>query len=78
MNRFGTVRDEEKMLAVKKLMSESLLKFRLRGMTMSYDELLVASEKIIIDKVATVPTARNRKIDTSALMESGMTAKGDG
>ena len=31
---------------------------------MSYSELLVALENIIIDKVATVPTARNRKIDT--------------
>ena len=66
------------MLAIKKLMSESLLNFRLRGTTMSYDELLVASEKFVIDKDATVPTARNRKIDTSALVEIGMTAKGDG
>ena len=53
------------------------MNFRLRGTTMSYDELLVALENIIIDKAATVPTARNRKIDTSALMEMGMTAKGD-
>ena len=28
--------------------------------------------------VATVPTARNRKIDTSSLMEIGMAAKDDG
>ena len=82
--RFGTIRDEEKLLAVKKLMSESMLNFRLRGTTMSCDELLVALEDIniiiiiIIDKVATVPTARNREVHTSALMEMGMTAKGDG
>ena len=37
---FGTIRDEEKMLAVKKLMLESLFKYRFRG-TMSYGELLV-------------------------------------
>ena len=43
---------------------------------MSYDELLTALENIV-DKVATVPTARNRKIDTSAPMEIGMAAKDD-
>ena len=36
---------------------------------MSHSELLVAVENIIIVKMATVPTARNRKIDTSAPME---------
>ena len=46
--------------------------------TLSYDELLVVLENIIIDKVATVPTARHRKIDTSAPMEIGMAAKDDG
>ena len=45
---------------------------------MSYSELLVALENIIIDKVATVPAARNRKVDTSAPMEIGMAAKDDG
>ena len=59
-NRFGTIRDEEKMFVVKKLMPESLFNCRLRGTTMSYDELLIA-ENIIIDKVATVPTARRRR-----------------
>ena len=44
---------------------------------MSYDELLIVLENIIIDKVVTVPTARNRKIDTSAPMKIGMAAKGD-
>ena len=47
---------------------------------MPHSELLIfiAWEDIIIDKVTTVPTARNRKIDTSAPMEIGMAAKGDG
>ena len=68
-NKFGNIRDEEKMLAVKKLTPESLLNYRFRGTTMSYSELLVALENIITDKVAIVPTARNRKTDTSAPME---------
>ena len=66
------------MLAVKKLMPENLLNYRFRGTTMSYSELLVALENIIIDKVATVPTARSRKNDTSAPMEIGLAAKEDG
>ena len=70
--RFGKIEDEEKMLAVKKLMSESLLNSRFRGTTMSYSELFVALENIIIDNVA---TARSRKIDTSAAVEIGMKAK---
>ena len=45
---------------------------------MSYSELLTLLENIIIDRVATVPTARNRKTDTSAPMEIGMAAKEDG
>ena len=36
---------------------------------MSYSELLVAPENIIIDKVATVPTVRSGKADTSTPME---------
>ena len=44
---------------------------------MSYSELLVALENIIIGKVATVPTAR-RKNDTSAPMQIGMAAKEGG
>ena len=35
-------------------------------------------ENIIIDKVATVPTARNRNIDTSSPMEHGIAAQDDG
>ena len=49
-------------------MLESQLNFRFRGTTKWYDELLIALENII-DKVATVPTASSRKIDTSAPME---------
>ena len=66
------------MLAVKNLMPESLLNYRFRGTAMPYDELIIAQENIIIDKVSTVPTARNRKHDTSASMEIGMATKDDG
>ena len=45
---------------------------------MSYSELPVALENIIIDKVATVPTPINRKIDTSAPLEIGIAAKDGG
>ena len=41
---------------------------------MSYSDLLGALENII-DMVATVPTVRNKKIDTSAPMQIGMAAK---
>ena len=77
-NRFGKIRDEEKVLAVKKLMPESLLNYRFRGTAMPYGELIIALENIIIDKVSTVPTARSRKHDTSAPMEIGMATKEDG
>ena len=77
-SKFGKIRDEEKMLAVMKLMPESLLKYRFRGTTMSYNELIIALENIIVDKVVTVPTVRNKKDDTSAPMEIGMAAKEDG
>ena len=43
---------------------------------MSHSELVVALENVIIDKVATLPTARNRKIDMSAPMDIGLAAKG--
>ena len=76
-NRFGKIRDEEKMFAVKKLMAESQLNYRFRGTTMSYNELIFALENITVDKVAAVPTARSRKHDTSAPTEIGMAAKED-
>ena len=75
-NRCGKSRYEEKMLAVKKLMPESLLNYTFRRSAMSYSELIVAN--IIIDEVVTVPTATNKKHDTSAPMEIGMAAKEDG
>ena len=46
-NRFGKIRDEEKVLAVKKLMPESLLNYRFRGTAMPYGELIIALENII-------------------------------
>ena len=42
---------------------------RFRGTTMSYSELIVALENIIIDKVAMVPIAKGKRHDTSAPME---------
>ena len=64
-NRCGKIRDEEKMLAVKKLLPESLLNYRFSGTTMSYSELIVALEKIIVDKVSTIPSSTRRRNDTS-------------
>ena len=49
------------MLAVKKLMLESLLSYRFGGTTMSYSELLIALENIVI-KVSTVPTAETGRL----------------
>ena len=66
-NRFGKIRDEEKMLAVKKLMPESLLNYRFRGTTMSYSELFLALENIIIDKVSTVPPQFESRKTTQVL-----------
>ena len=77
-SRFGATRDQEKMLAVKKLMPESLLNYRFRGTTMSYSEIIIALENIIVDKVSTIPSSKSRKNDTSAPMEIGMAAKEDG
>ena len=44
---------------------------------MSHEELLIALEKIVIDKVSTVPTTRHKKNDSSAPMQVGMAAKED-
>ena len=57
---FGKIRDEEQMLAVEKLMLESLLNFRFRGATLKYEELLIALENIIIEMVSTTPTTRQK------------------
>ena len=76
--RFGTVRDEEKTLAVKRLIPESLLNFRFRGTTLPYKEMLLALENIIMGKVTTHSVSRVQKIDTSTLMEIGMAAGTNG
>ena len=77
MNKFESI-DAEKMLAVKKLMPESLLNYRFTETTVSYSEITIALENIIVDKVSTVPSSKNRRNDTSAPMEIGMAAKEDG
>ena len=46
--------DEEKTIAVKKLMLEKCLNFR-HGTTLKYEEFLIALENITIDKVSTAP-----------------------
>ena len=74
-NRFGKIRDVEKTVAVKKLMLGSLLNFRIRGTTLTYDELLIALENI--DKVSTVQTSKQKKFDTRAPMEIGVAKKDD-
>ena len=61
-SRFGAIRDEEKMLAVKKLMPESLLNCRFRVTTMSYNEpIICAGEHIIVDKVVTVSDSQKQE-----------------
>ena len=64
-SRFGAIRDEEKMLAVKKLMPESLLNYRFRGTTMLYSEIVIALENIIVDKVSTVKQKQEERNDCS-------------
>ena len=55
-----------------------MLNYRFRGTTMSCSELPVALENNMVDKIATVPTARGKKHDTSAPMEIRMAAKENG
>ena len=75
-SRLGAIRDEEKMLAVKKLMPGSLLNYRFRGTTMSYSEIITALGNINVDnKVSTVPSSKSTRNDTSARKEIGMAAK---
>ena len=78
--RFGKIRDGEKTLAVKKLVPESLLNYRLRGTTFPYKELLIALENIIIDKVTTHSAPKMRKMKRaqqwrSAWLQEPMTRK---
>ena len=55
-------------LAVKKLIPESLLSYRFRGTTMTYDELITALENVIFDEVMTAPSWKPRKTDTISSM----------
>ena len=59
-------------------MPESLLNYRFRGTTLPHEELLIALENIVIDKVTTHSTSKVKKIDTSAPMEIGMAAGTEG
>ena len=58
-------------------MPESLLNYRLRGTTLSYEGLLIALENIL-DKVTTHSVSKVKKIDTNAPVEIGMAAGIDG
>ena len=49
------------MLAVKKLMPESLLNYRFRGTTMSYSEIIIALENIIVVKVFDSPVKQKQE-----------------
>ena len=59
-------------------MLERLLNYRFRGTTLPYEELLIALENIIIDKVTTHSAPKVKKNDTSAPKEIGITAGTDG
>ena len=70
--RFGKIRNGDKTLAVKRLRPESLLNCRFRGTALAYEELLIALENSISDKVTTHSVSKVKKIDTSEPMEIGM------
>ena len=70
-NRVATVRDEEKMLEVKKLMLESLLSYRFRGATLSHEELFVAPANVVVDEVAPMEIGMAAKDDGESLREGG-------
>ena len=76
-NRIGKIRDDEKMLSQELLMHVSLLNFRFHGAILKYEDVGIASENIMDDKVSTVPTSRQKKADTSVPMEIGIAAKDD-
>ena len=59
-------------------MLESLLNYRFRGTTFPCEDLLIALENIIMDKVTTHSATKGKNIDTSAPMEIGMAAGADG
>ena len=59
-------------------MPESLVNCRFRGTTLPHEELLIALENVIIDKVTRHSASKVKKIDTSAPMDIGMAAGTDG
>ena len=54
------------------------MNYRFRGTTLPFEEMLIALENNIIDKVTTLSASKVKKIDTSAPMEIGMAASTDG
>ena len=76
--RFGKIRDEEKTLAVNKLMPESLLNYRFSATTLTNEELVIAPENIIMDKVTTHSASEVKKVGVSAPMKIGMAVGTDG
>ena len=51
---------------------------RFRGTTLPHEELLIALENVIIDKVTRHSVSKVKKTDTSAPMDIGMAAGTDG
>ena len=59
-------------------MPQSLVNCRFRGTTLPHEELLIALENVIIDKVTRHSVSKVNKTDTSAPMDIGMVAGTDG
>ena len=59
-------------------MPQSLVNCRFRGTTLPHEELLIALENVIIDKVTRHSASKVKKTDTSAPMDIGMAAGTDG
>ena len=57
-----------------KLMPESLLNYRFRGTTFPYEDLLMALDNIVTDKVTSHSASKVKKIETKAPMDIGMAA----
>ena len=60
------------------MMPESLVNCRFRGTTLPHEELLIALENVVIDKVTRHSASKVKKTDTSAPMDIGMAAGTDG
>ena len=63
----------EKLLEVKKLMLEGVLKFRFRGTTLKYQDFLISLETIVVDKISPV----GNQTGEGRHMGVGMAAKDD-